>query len=136
MEPLEALRAKISGFPGYGGELERRRADEYVRAYLGEALAGLGARLSLAPELRQRLDELTLRVAFADQRAFAEHRGAAEEEAGDGSGAVARADAATVALADRASAVDAGSAPRFLDEVTALLDERESAMRAAALKMA
>ncbi|MGA8575754.1 MAG: hypothetical protein WB609_08770 [Candidatus Cybelea sp.] len=134
MEPLEALRAKISVFPGYGGELERRRADEYVRAYLGEALAGLGARCSLAPELRQRLDDLTLRVAFADQRAFAEHRGAAEEERGDG--AVARADAATVVLADRAATVDAGSVPGFLDEVTALLDERESAMRAAALKTA
>ncbi|MGA7095182.1 MAG: hypothetical protein WBX23_14260, partial [Candidatus Cybelea sp.] len=71
MEPLEQLRAKISDFPGYDGELQRRLSDEYVRSYLGEALADLAARGVLPPELRERADDLILRVGFADQHAFA-----------------------------------------------------------------
>ncbi|HET6275150.1 MAG TPA: hypothetical protein VFE16_04330 [Candidatus Cybelea sp.] len=134
MEPLDELRAKIADFPGYGDELERRRSDEYVRAYLGEALAAFAARTELDPGVRQRLDELTLRLAFADQRAFSEHLRSGEEETGDG--AVMRADAAAVELAGRAATLDAGSAPRFLDEVATMLDGREAALRAAALKMA
>lgn len=133
MEPLDALRAKISGFPGYGDELERRRSDEYVRAYLGEALAAFGARTELPMATRQRLDELTLRLAFADQRAFAEHPSSDQPDRGQ-DGAVMRADATTVELADRVASLDADEAPHFLEEVASALDQREAALRAAALK--
>ena len=56
MEPLEQLRAKIAGFPGYDGDLERRRSDEYVRSYLGEALADFAGRCTLPAELQARVD--------------------------------------------------------------------------------
>lgn len=134
MEPLDELRAKIADFPGYGDELERRRSDEYVRAYLGEALAAFAARTELEPGVRQRLDDLTLRLAFADQRAFSEHLRSGERQTGDG--AVMRADAAAVELAGQAASLDADTAPHFLDAVAAVIDEREAALRAATLKMA
>jgi hypothetical protein len=134
MEPLEQLRAKISGFPGYDGELQRRLSDEYVRSYLGEALADLAARGVLLPELRERVDEIVLRVGFADQHAFAAHAGGKTPDSSDES-AVAAADAATVALADRAASLDAASAAGYLEQVTAALDKRDAAIRAAAPTM-
>lgn len=134
MELLEQLRAKISGFPGYDGELERRLSDEYVRSYLGEALADLAARDVLPPELRERVDEAILRVGFANQHAFAAHARGKTPDARDES-AVAAADAATVALADRAASLDGASAASYLDQVTATLDKRDAAIRAAAPTM-
>jgi hypothetical protein len=134
MEPLEQLRAKIAGFPGYDGDLERRRSDEYVRSYLGEALTELAARCELAPELQQRVDELLLRVGFADPRDFAMHHIIAGKQGTDDGGAVAEADATTVELADRATSLNAASVPGYLDEVIAVLDGREAAIRAATLK--
>lgn len=136
MEASDELRAKIADFPGYGNDIELRRSDEYVRAYLGEALASIGTRCTLAPDVRQRLDDLLLRVQFADPRAFAAHRIAGEIEPEDGVRAVARADVATVELADRAASVDAESAAGFLEEAVAALDERAAALRAVAMKMA
>jgi hypothetical protein len=134
MELLEQLRAKISGFPGYDGELERRLSDEYVRSYLGEALAELASRDVLPPELRERVDAVILRVGFADQHAFAAHARGKTSDAGDES-AVAAADTATVALADRAASLDAASAASYLDQVTTTLDKRDAAIRAAAPTM-
>jgi hypothetical protein len=135
MKPVEQLRAKIAGFPGYDGDLERRLSDEYVRSYLGEALANLAASNVLPPDLHGRIDALVLRVGFADPRDFATHHIVAAGDAADDGGAVAAADAATVELADRAASLDTASAPRYLDDVAATLDEREAAIRAAALKM-
>jgi hypothetical protein len=134
MEPLEELRAKIPGFPGYGDELELRRSDEYVRSYLGEALADFAQRCPLAPDLRQRVDALILRVGFSDPRDFATHHVVSQQHDAQDDGAVAAADAATVELADRAGSIDAASAARFLDEVAAVLDARQAAIRAAELK--
>lgn len=133
MEPLQQLRAKIAEFPGYDGDLERRRSDEYVRSYLGEALAGLAARSPLAPALRERIDDLILRVGFADPRSFAARPVVATKQAPAREEAVADADVATVALADRAGSVDAISAAQYVDDVTAMLDRRDAAMRAASL---
>jgi hypothetical protein len=132
MEPLEELRARIANFPGYNGEIERRLSDEYVRAYLGEALAGLAARCSLPAEMQERIDALLLRVEFADQRDFATHPNAQEKGDGIDDGAVAAKDAAVIDLADRAASVDADSASGYLESVTKVLDERDVAMRAAA----
>jgi hypothetical protein len=131
MEPLEQLREKIHGFPGYGTHLERRRSDEYVRSYLGEALTDMAARCTLTPDLQSRVDALVLRVAFADPKAFATHDGAAS----DSNGAVAAADVETLELADRARSVDAQSLSGYIGDVAALLDRRDAALRAAAHEM-
>ncbi|HZV77101.1 MAG TPA: hypothetical protein VFF63_05015 [Candidatus Babeliales bacterium] len=133
MTPLELLRAKIANFPGYDDDLGRRRSDEYVRAYLGEALTNFAERLQLPPALQKRADDLLLRVEFTDFDAFA-HLHGAQADSGDG-GAVAAADAATIELADRAASLDEQSAAGYFDDVTAQLDERDAAIRAAAAKM-
>ena len=136
MEPLEALRAKIEDFPGYDGDIERRRSDEYVRSYLGEALANAAARGQMPPELRQRVDDLVLRVGFADPRVFAarQHIAAATNAASERS-AVAAADVAIVSLADRADTIEPVAASAYLDEIAGALDRRDAAMRAAAAPM-
>jgi hypothetical protein len=135
MDPLQKLRAKISDFPGYSDELDRRRSDELVRSYMGEALAELAARLSpLAPACGQQIEALLLRVGFADPHSFAAHNGIARD-AGPPSSAienVAADDMATIDLADRAASIDALSLPAYLDEIGAVLDRRDAAMRATA----
>ncbi|HEY6327190.1 MAG TPA: hypothetical protein VIW73_11830 [Candidatus Cybelea sp.] len=132
MDPLEQLRARIAGFPGYDGDLERRRSDEFVRSYLGEALADLEVRCgSISPELKQRFDALLLRVGFADQRAF-HHVVARVHAAANADGSVAVVDAVAVEVADQAPHVEPDALGRYLDEVAATLDRRDAAMRAAA----
>ena len=136
MDPLELLREKFVGFPGYDGDLDRRRSDEFVRAYLGEALTELAARCGeLPPELQQRVDALKLRMEFADPQVVRDAPARFERscELRD-DGKVAEEDVAAVELADRASATDCGSVARYSDDVTATLDSREAAMRATATK--
>lgn len=128
------LRGKIAEFPGYDGDTERRRSDEYVRSYLGEALSDLGARCALSSDVRARLDGLMLRIGFADPRDFVNHHVIGTKAAADGGGAVASADAETVALADRAAALDCAAAPAYLDEVESLLSRREATIRAQSAK--
>ena len=138
MEPLEMLREKIAEFPGYDGDAERRRSDEYVRSYLGEALSDLGVRCALAEDVRARLDDLILRVGFADPHAFVNHHShhtIAAKSGADGGGAVAAADAETIELADRAETVECAAVPAYLDEAGALLGRREEAIRAYSAEM-
>jgi hypothetical protein len=136
MEPLDWLREKIGEFPGYDTHVARRHSDEYVRSYLGEALTDLAVRCRLSADVQSRLDALVLRVAFADPRAFSIHDGAgAADGSHDGGGAVAAADMATVEAADRAATLDCSAVPGYFDSVTALLDERNAALRAAAAKI-
>jgi len=135
MDPLQSVQARIAGFPGYGDDLSRRRSDAYVRSYLGEALASLEARFgTLEPVLQQRFGDLLLRVGFADSESFTTHNGLAEraETKSDPAPALAGGDAATLDVADRAQSVDAAAVGQYLDDVTATLDRREAAMRAAA----
>ena len=134
MEPLETLRARIAEFPGYDTILERRRSDEYVRSYLGEALTEMAAGRTFPAESQRRIEALVLRVAFADPKSFPVHAGAQARSNPSDMHAVTEADAATVELADQAAKVDAASAARYLDEIAAALDERDAALRAAALK--
>ncbi len=133
MEPLERLRAKIEDFPGYDTDLELRRSDEYVRSYLGEALTEFAQRGNVTAEQQQRIADLLLRVGFADPRNFAHHLGATRHAAHEND-EVAAADAATVELADRAASLDPDATSGYLDEVVALLDVRETAIRAVTLK--
>ena len=128
MEPLELLRSKIDDFPGYDTAIERRRSDEFVRSYMGEALTEMAARCTLSEEDQTRLDALVLRVAFADPRDFSVHDALAGPNDG---GAVAAVDADTLEAAERANALDCGAVASYLDDVTAVLDRRDSTMRAA-----
>ena len=134
MDPIEQLREKIAGFPGYEGDIERRRSDAFVRSYLGEALADLSVRCStLSPQLKARVDALLLRVGFADPKAFAVRRSVAEMQGAlPGEGTVVAEDVAAVGVADRAPSVEEASVAAYLDEVTATLDRRDATMRAAA----
>jgi hypothetical protein len=133
VEPLDFLYSKIAGFPGYDGDAERRRSDEYVRSYLGEALTEFAARCTLTPQLQARLDDLVLRLEFADPHDFAIRHNVAAKSVDDG-GVVAAADAAAVDLADRAATCEPAAIGQYMDEVAAVLDNRASAIRAAALR--
>lgn len=133
MDPIERLCERIAEFPGYNGEQSRRLSDEYVRSYLGEALADvLGDGASLTPELRSRFDELLLRLGFADPQSFVTHRLVEGLGKDDDGGEVAAQDAATVELADRVRSADAQTAANYLEEIARRLDVRQAAMRAAA----
>lgn len=136
MDSLEELREKIPGFPGYDGDLERRRSDGLVRSFLGEALADLTLRCGpLSAELTQRVDALLLRVGFADPKAFAVHNVFARMQASAGDdGALAALDVAVLAVADQASTIAPDAVAQYLDDVTATLDRRDATMRAAATK--
>lgn len=129
MEQWPLLGAKIVGFPGYGDEDARRRSDELVRSYLGEALSDLQARLQPLDEaIEKRLDDLIVRSAFVNQAAY----GAYEERARERPqfDFIAAADARVVEAADAAAAVGAAGAADFLDRVTQALDARDAAMEA------
>jgi hypothetical protein len=133
MDPLELLRTKIAGFPGYADEAARRHSDEYVRSYLGEALADLEVRCTdISPELKQSIGALLLRVGFADQKAFAIHHVNAGTHAVPSADSIALVDAATVDVACQAPLVAPDDLARYLDEVAATLDRRDAAMRGAA----
>lgn len=135
MEPLELLRAKIAGFPGYDDDLDRRRSDEYVRAYLGEALAELETDCgSLPSELHERREALLLRIGFSAPRAFAAHNTGSAVPPRHYDGDVAAEDLAIVELADRAASITLETLGAYLDDVTAELDRRDATMRAAVTK--
>lgn len=127
MDALERLRAKIPGFPGYEDADARRLSDEEVRAYLGEALAPLGARLSPAGPLAERYGATLLRAEFMNQAAFHSFESACLDDAQ--TAAKAATDLATIELADRAASVDTESLGGYLDAVNAALDARERIMK-------
>jgi hypothetical protein len=135
MDPLQLLRAKISNFPGYSEELDRRHSDQLVRSYLGEALAELAARLApLNADREAQIEALLLRIGFADQQAFGTHNCAATDggpSCGESDDVVAD-DAEMIELADRGASIDASTLAAYLDAVDVLLERRDAAMRAAA----
>jgi hypothetical protein len=132
MEPMELLSSKIENFPGYATDDARKLSDEEVRSYLGEALADLEVRLGAASEAPiARIGDLLLRVGFTNQAAYKIY----EEEARNrsvGFDEVASADARVVALADRATSIDAAASPGYLEEVSDALNCRDAAMSAPA----
>jgi len=128
MQPLESLKAVIADFPGYDENLARDRSDELVRSYAGERLAEMQERLEpLDAALDDRISQLLLRTAFASQVSHKLY--ASSERSEVDAGPVAAADAQTIALADRAASIVAGGVGAYLDEITAVLDRRDAAMR-------
>ena len=132
MDPLEQLRSRIAGFPGYDVDIDRRRSDGFVRPYLGEALAELLVRCrDVSADQSQRIDALLLRVGFASPKSFPPHNGHLSARR-DHDGSVAAVDAATVEVADRSKSIEYDAISAYLDDVTTALDRRDAAMRAAA----
>lgn len=127
MEQMQILGDKIAGFPGYGDEDARRRSDELVRSYLGEALAGLQARLQpLDGAVEARLGDLILRSAFTNQEAYEDYEERARKH--PEFEAMAAADARAIEAADAAPAVEAAEAAGYLDRAAQALDARDAAM--------
>lgn len=127
MEPLALLQDRIPDFPGYATEDDRRLADEDVRSYLGEALAGLIERLAPDAALTELAGDLEIRTGFTNQRVFRHY-----EESARGAtdfAALIAADAAVVELAQRAVAVENGGLKAYLGEAAAALDRRDDVMR-------
>jgi hypothetical protein len=125
-DDLSYLSAAIADFRGYGDEPDRRATDGRVRALLGEALAGLRARLdgSLSPTLGERLDAAVLRCQFADQRYVAALEGR-EIQSGEMT-VLARADRGLVESANGLATLESAGLPARLDQIMALLDRRST----------
>lgn len=127
MEMLESLRSKIPDFAGYLNEEDRRRSDELVRAYAGEALAALEERV--APGGDPRFQGPLLRAGFMNQVAF---KAFEYEQLGDRRNEeVGACDLRLIELADRAASLDAGVIDSYLAEVSAAFDARDRAMAGA-----
>lgn len=127
MDTLNGLRSKIAEFPGYSSQTDRRRSEELVRAYLGEALVELERRTDPLPSTtRATLDSLVLRTAFVNLSVFR----AFENEPVDDVAVdrVASSDLGTVALADRVADIDPALLDVFLEEAHRLLDDRDATM--------
>jgi hypothetical protein len=125
MDALGALRAKIPTFPGYADANSRRLADEEVRAYLGEALAGLDDRMGTGP-LTERYGAVLLRAEFRNQTAFRTFESA---DHGDGQiEAMANADLAAIELADRAGSLTDADLASYLEEAIKVLEARDRLM--------
>lgn len=121
------LGSKIAGFPGYADEDARRRSDELIRSYLGEALAALQARLHpVDGATGERLGDLILRSAFTNQEAFESYEERAREH--PGFDPISAADAASVEAADAADGVEAAGLAAYLDRVAQVLDSRDAVM--------
>lgn len=131
MEPFTLLSEKISGFPGYGNQDQRRSSDESVRAYAGERLSELQDRLG-ETIASAALARPLLRCEFINQRAFKNFEYADTDDAHIA--AIASADAAIVVLADDAVSVDAAGIDAYASQVEAALDARDRAMEAVAAR--
>ncbi|HEY5340356.1 MAG TPA: hypothetical protein VIK27_04950 [Candidatus Aquilonibacter sp.] len=127
MDALEAVRAKVPRFPGYGDQAARQLADGLIRSYVGEALATLEQR---HPEYfaaaGQQYEALVLRTSFVNQAAFRPFEYAVVDDRF--ARALADEDLATIDVADRANGVEEAALDAYLDEIRATLDRRDKTM--------
>ena len=131
MDPLELLNERINDFPGYATDTDRRRSDELVRAFLGEMLADLQAKLApLDDAVGGQIGELMFRSGFTNQIAFRPYESVELSEAGIEE--IATADVRAIDLADVAATVRKDGLPSFLADVTEAFDARDAAMRSLA----
>jgi hypothetical protein len=126
MEQLEALRAKIDAFPGYADDMDRRRSDELVRAYVGERLAAMQERLAPQGTLGDQLEDLVIRTGFTNLAAF---RPFEYVELSDASvAAMAKVDLAAIVSSETAAEVVEPVLIDYLAIVKAALDARDTLM--------
>lgn len=131
MDMLRTLRDRIPQFPGYSLEEDRRRSDELIRSFLGEALALLQARLAPSDAAtRELFEDLIIRAGFRNQIAFK----AFEYAVLDGARVreISGADLRMIELADHAAQIDVAALPSFLNDVRAAFDARDIAMESTA----
>jgi hypothetical protein len=122
-DDLTLIRSRVPDYAGVDDPAARRASDRHLRAWAGEALAGLRDQIP-AGVARDRLDAAVLACEFADQRlvmAFEEHA-ALDEPA-----ALVRYLAADRAVVE---ALDALLAAREPDARVPALDAVEAALRA------
>ena len=123
MDTLETLRLKIPDYPGYTNEDDRRKSDELVRSYVGEALAELRDRVAASDG---KFDSVLLRAGFTNQSAFRALEFARLDDAR--AAGMYAADLHLVELADRSGRIDAGAIDGHLADVDAAFDRRERSM--------
>ncbi len=125
MDMLALLRAKIPDFAGYDDQEDRRRSDELVRSYLGEALSTLEARTS--PDGSDpRFEPVLLRAGFMNQAVFKTFEYARLDRARVD--AVGANDVRMLDLADRAATLEPAQIDGYLAEVAAAFDSRDRGM--------
>lgn len=125
MDALTRIRAKINAFPGYTSEEDIRRSDQLIRAYVGEQLSEMQARLGDASS-DDALSSLLMRTSFANQR---ELRPLEEpKEVHREVEALFDADAALIDLADRASSVAGPDLAAYVASVGHAFDARDAAL--------
>jgi hypothetical protein len=122
MDDLAFLRERIESYAEYTNAADRRRSDEQIRAYVGEALADLRERLSPRGADGEALERLLLRCEFADQR-MAHAFDATSVDPQDVSATTA-ADRELVTLADDARRREAAGLATLLARIDAAFDRR------------
>lgn len=112
----------MNDYAGYSTEDDVRDTDQRVRAYVGERLADLQARL---PSAADALEAPILRMAFSSGEAL---RGLEHPQGSVHAGALEAADAALLDAADAADAVDDAGASAYIARIQAAIDARDAAM--------
>ncbi len=127
-QPLDAIKARIPEFAGYGDEVARRLADEQVRALVGEALALLNERHAdyFSPEALASYDALIRRCEFVNQTVFRfiEYATLSDDRRVE----LARVDEALVEKAAGAQEVTAENLLSYLRALEAAFDRRDGAI--------
>ena len=129
-QTLVDIRARIPEFAGYDDEVTRRKADEQIRAIVGEALALTYEKHQdyfENAEVTQAYDGLILRCEFTNQdvfKAFEYEKLSAEQRT-----AIARADEALISKALEAPDVTKDSLLEYLHQLVAAFDGREAALK-------
>jgi hypothetical protein len=123
MDDVAYLRERIPTYAGYADEAAQRRVDQQVRAYVGEALAGLRTRLSPTGEQADLLDKLIVHCQFGDQQIIRaiDHGALAGAEIVD---YVHHFDRSLVDAAGRAGSVDATGVDALLRYVATVFRQR------------
>ena len=127
-QKLDAIKARIPEFAGYGDEISRRLADEQVRALVGEALALLNERHAdyFIGDAMTSYDALIRRCEFVNQSVFRFIEYAALND--DRKVRLAHVDCALVEKAAQAPEVTAESLVVYLRDLEAAFENRDGAI--------
>lgn len=129
-QTLVDIRTRIPDFAGYDDEVTRRRADEQIRAIVGEALALTYEKHRDYFEdaaVTEAYDGLILRCEFTNQdvfKSFEYEKLSEQQRAG-----IARADEALISKALEAPDVTKESLLEYLHQLVAAFDAREAALK-------